>query len=268
MKKGTLRGIWIMFAVFMIIFVLNFSVTFEIPPTPRIWLVLQLWSLILSVVLLIRHKLPTRKGFLLSLLLGSLVALSDFQSSLFSLLSGFLITTMAALAVFSTFEHYREHRLHMLRHGKGGALKSIGWGLLVGVLWGVLNFFLMLSNNELDFQVTLSRFLVSLNPAILEEIAMRTLFFAFCLSSLRGAITTRKQHFTCWFMMIVPHVLIHTPEAFILQGLIGGLISIMLYIVIFGFIFAFLQYKRDVTSAMIAHGTVDFIRFSFFGLPM
>jgi membrane protease YdiL (CAAX protease family) len=37
--------------------------------------------------------------------------------------------------------------------------------------------------------------------------------------------------------------------------------------VVFGFIFAFLQKKRDVMSAMIAHGVVDWIRFCIFGLP-
>ena len=68
-------------------------------------------------------------------------------------------------------------------------------------------------------------------------------------------------------MMIVPHVLVHTPESFIGGGLINGLISTVLYIIIFGLIFAVLQKKRDITSAMIAHGTVDFIRFCFFGLP-
>jgi membrane protease YdiL (CAAX protease family) len=42
----------------------------------------------------------------------------------------------------------------------------------------------------------------------------------------------------------------------------------VLYIAVFGFIFAFLQKKRDITSAMIAHGIVDWIRFCIFGLPM
>ncbi|MNI82817.1 hypothetical protein D3C73_1395710 [compost metagenome] len=63
-------------------------------------------------------------------------------------------------------------------------------------------------------------------------------------------------------------MLIHTPNAFIEKGVVGGVVSVILYVVIFGLPFAWLQKKRDVTSAMIAHGTVDCIRFLLFGLPM
>lgn len=68
-------------------------------------------------------------------------------------------------------------------------------------------------------------------------------------------------------MMVIPHVLIHTPEAFMSKGVISGLVVVILYTVIFGLPFAYLQWKRDVTSAMIGHGVVDFIRFCLFGLP-
>lgn len=270
MKGKSLRGIWIMFVVFVVIFILNMNgdVVSDITATQRMWLVMDVWSLVLSIVLLFRHRLPSAKQICISLILGGLVSLSYLQGSAFSIISSFLITVMAALAVFSTFAVYRESPVQFLRrNGKGGVTGSIIWGLLFGLALGAVNVGLMLSNNELDFQLSLSRFLVSLSPAVLEEIAMRTLFFAFCLSLLQGRITTKGQRFTCWFMMVIPHVLIHTPEAFMSQGVISGLVVVMLYTVIFGLPFAYLQWKRDVTSAMIAHGVVDFIRFCLFGLP-
>lgn len=50
--------------------------------------------------------------------------------------------------------------------------------------------------------------------------------------------------------------------------IIHGLVTTMLYVVIFGLIFTLLQQKRDLTSAMLAHGLVDCVRFSFSSLPI
>ena len=53
-------------------------------------------------------------------------------------------------------------------------------------------------------------FLLSLNPAIKEEILFRSVFYAFCLSVLNGSFMTTFEKITYRFMMIVPHVLPHT----------------------------------------------------------
>ena len=68
-------------------------------------------------------------------------------------------------------------------------------------------------------------------------------------------------------MMVIPHVLIHMPDMFIENGLINGIIGIVMLTILFGLPFAFLQRKWDLTSAMIAHGIVIAIRFSAFGIP-
>lgn len=270
MRGKSLRGIWIMFAVFIFVFIVNLGVESDTPATQRMWLVMEVWSLISSIVLLVRHGLPAVKQMCLAFILGGLVSLAYLQGNASSIISGFLITFMAALAIFSTFTVYRESPILFLRrNGKGGGVKgSIAWGLLFGLALGAVNVGFMLSNNELNFEISLTRFLVSLSPAVFEEISMRTLFFALCFSLLQGRIVTKGQRFTCWFMMVIPHVLIHTPEIFMSQGLITGLVSVVMYTFIFGLPFAYLQWKRDVTSAIIAHGLVDFIRFCLFGLPI
>ncbi|MNF04285.1 hypothetical protein D3C80_2037670 [compost metagenome] len=68
-------------------------------------------------------------------------------------------------------------------------------------------------------------------------------------------------------MMIIPHVLIHTPDIIINNGIVPGVINIIMLALLFGLPFAVLQKKRDITSAMLAHGIVDVIRFCFLGLP-
>jgi membrane protease YdiL (CAAX protease family) len=133
------------------------------------------------------------------------------------------------------------------------------------VVLGIVN--LLLSSETPNLNINISCFLTALSPAIFEEIAFRTFIYALCLSMLKGEIKTKNENFTCYFMMVIPHVMIHTPEQFIKYGLISGIFSIIILTLLFGLPFAFLQKKRDITSAMIAHGVVDIIRFSFLGLP-
>lgn len=85
--------------------------------------------------------------------------------------------------------------------GESGSIFETEWkgrgdgqyymGLLFGLALGAVNVGLMLSNNELNVQVSLSRFLVSLNPAVLEEIAMRTLFLPFATACCKGEFLRR-----------------------------------------------------------------------------
>jgi|LSQX01.2.fsa_nt_gb hypothetical protein len=268
MKNKSLKTIWIMFAIFIVLFSVNLAVKGIPAATQRMWLIMDIWTIILSIILLFKNKFPSRKGIISSAALGLLVSLSYIKIGVFSLVLAVVVTVLSSLAVFSTFEKYSEKRLHVMSEkGKLSIVISIIRGLTVGIIWGAINYFLMLSSNEPKFSINIMNFLVALSPAVLEEIAMRTLFFAFCLNLLNGNIGNKSENFTCWFMMMVPHVLIHTPDIFINQGFVAGIISVVLYIAIFAFPFAFLQRKCDITSAMIAHGTVDVIRFCFFGLP-
>lgn len=131
----------------------------------------------------------------------------------------------------------------------------------------LLSVILLISGQVLHFQFNIYCLLTALSPVILEEICYRLLLFAYCLSLLKGEIRNKSENFWCYFMMIIPHVLIHTPDTFLTYGILSGVVSVLMISLIFGLPFAILQRKRDLTSAMIAHGTVDVIRFSFLGLP-
>lgn len=232
------------------------------------WLVLEIWAIILAVILLYKNKLPQKRYIIISFILSVLVALSYLNVSTFSLISGFAVTLISSLAVFSTFATFEYNKLILLNtSNKKSSLISVLLGIGVGVLLGIVNYGLMIGSNEADFNITLSCFTVALSPAIYEEIVFRSLFYAFCINLINGQVKTKFQRFTCWFMMIIPHVLIHTPDNFIYGGIIGGIVAIAMYVFIFALPFAILQKKRDITSAMIAHGVVDIIRFLFFGLP-
>lgn len=231
------------------------------------WSLLSVWSILCSVYLLIRHKLPAKKGIICSVVISGLFLLSGVNAFQPQFLITVCCVFLSTCAVFSTYDAWKECGLVFFRNKTGLDLsKSIGIGIAIGLLWGLLNYLMMKTNNPVAYGNPVESLLIALNPAILEEIAFRAVFAAICISCWDGYIT-RYRSFAIWIMMIVPHALVHTVENF-RSGVIEGLITLTLLSVLFGLPFAVLQRKRDLLSAMIAHGVVDFVRFMIFGLPV
>lgn len=264
-RQFGLIKIWGLFGGFALLFLLNFAISMSIPPTGRIWLAMSSGSLILSIILIINYKLPNKKQILLSLGFG-LVMFAAYQGINFTSVRVFICTFLSALAIFGTFNRYETNAIRIFKENTvKSKLISILIGIVTGVVLGTINN--LLNNQTPEFSMHISYFLTALSPAISEEITMRAVLYAFCLHLLQGQVITRGEIFTCYFMMVIPHVMIHTPDQFIQYGFISGIIGILLMALIFGLPFAILQRKRDLTSAMIGHGVVDVIRFCFFGLP-
>ena len=263
-KMGLIK-IWIAFTVFMIFFVANFKISTNIGYTARMWLILDVCVLILSIIMLIKNRLPNKKQMLISFTLALLMFVA-YQGISFSSVKTFLITFLCSLATFSIFSKYENNAVKILKMTTAKSIViTITVGLGLGTLLGIINFFLNEGVPKLN--VSPSCFLTALSPAIYEEISLRAFIYAVCLYFLKGEINTKSKNFACYFMMVIPHVMIHTPQQFINSGLISGVMSVLVLAVLFGLPFAILQRKRDLTSAMIAHGVVDVIRFCFFGLP-
>lgn len=263
--KIALIKIWLTFVGFIALFLINFGLKTTIGYTSMMWLILDGCVLILSILILIKNRIPKRNQILISLMFGLLMFIA-YQGISFSSVKAFLTTFLCSVSTFSIFNRYENNALKILKLTTlKSTLVSIIVGLIVGVVLGIINLFL--NSGTPNLSISLSCFLTALSPAIYEEIAFRTFIYALCIYLLKGEINTNGQKFTCYFMMTIPHVMIHTPEQFINYGLISGIIVILILTLLFGLPFAFLQRKRDITSAMIAHGVVDMIRFCFLGLP-
>lgn len=237
-----------------------------------LWLELSFLSLVISVVLLKENYFPRKKYIIQSSILTLLYLVSNcFRFNFFTVIQG-IILFLSCCASISVFERYEKNSLQLIRNTKKSDMfVSVVIGIICGIVWGGINYLLMRGSNPIVGGNVFKALIVSLNPAIFEEMACRCVFFAFCLSMANGEFKNKFQRFTVWCMMIVPHILPHMLFSLkygAIQGLVSWLVSLVLYIAVFGFIFAFLQKKRDITSAMIAHGIVDWIRFCIFGLPM
>lgn len=106
MRRKSLGIIWGMFGLFIIIFILNFRLTINISANQRMFLVLQLWSVILSIILIVKNKLPNDNHIKISIILSFLVAISYYEVAIVAVFTGFMITLISSLAMFSTFEKF------------------------------------------------------------------------------------------------------------------------------------------------------------------
>ena len=262
-KDRSLHLIWAMFLVFCILFCINIAVSGE-HATNIAWMLLELWVLIIDIIILIRYGFPSVRAMVISLALGltaaltyvdALVLTGRYDAGIVSLLVTFNLTLLSGIAAATVFRSRPDLRLRVVYGYRcRDVILSIIIGLLTGIVYGTINCLLMLGSGKPNLHITVHCFLMSLSPAIFEDF--------------REGTMSRFKKFTCWFMMIMPHVMIHTPTAFQQNGIISGMISIVIYVVIFGSTFAILQKKRDIFSAMLAHGTVDLIRFCLYGLPL
>ena len=81
-----------------------------------------------------------------------------------------------------------------------------------------------------------------------------------CVAIVKDKKMSKAENVLIYLIMTIPHVLIH----FNLETVDLG--SIIVLFALFGFPFAVLQRKRDLTSAIVAHSVVDLIRFILLGI--
>lgn len=226
--------------------------------TQRLWLIISVIIGLLSLVLLVREGLPEKPNIVIGLFLAILAGLIRPFTG--------VITCLAFLASMRVIEK-TEGRIVILKRPYS---RSVLLGVGVGVVLGLVN--LVLAGVSIEFAPSVYAFILSLNPGISEEIIYRLFMYAFSLYLLGGTIRTRKETLWVYVLMIVPHVLLHFPDSYFVGGslhldlgtlLIGPVVLGLL----FGLPMTLAMVKRDLTSAILIHTIVDFIRFIFIGLP-
>lgn len=267
-SKKPLLGVWITFLIYMILY---FAICIITKEQSFLWLLLNVYSLGISIFLLVKHKFPKKQAMVAPVIFSLLYLLSSiYNLNLYTIIS-MIIVLLSSCAVVSTFTNVMNSEFGWVKKRKKyDWLLSIFLGVLIGLVWGGINYFLMVGSNEKVPTDFLRAGIVALNPAVMEEISARTIFYAMCVHAMKGFPHNKREEFSCLFMMTIPHILPHILFALsrnVLEVCIEFIITLILYIVVFGLVFALLQRKRDVLTAMIAHGVVDAVRFVIFGLP-
>lgn len=225
----------------------------------RMWFVINIVITILSFFFLGKFGLPHKRSIVVGLCLAILAGLTNPLAGIFT-----FIPYIAALSILEK----SGGNVAILKRPIG---LSVGIGLAVGFILGIVNLFLG-GAQSFAFKPSFYAFIVSLNPGIYEEVVFRLFVYSFALHLLGGRINTRKERKWVYVLMILPHVLLHFPDSFFINGSLSIdlgslLIGPVILSLLFGLPMAYLMLKRDLTTAMIVHTVVDFIRFSVFGFP-
>lgn len=246
MKKGYI-ALWIVFVFFLLIKLGN-MMTMIVPSA--------VWSVGLSVFLLIKCGLPKGKHIIISGLSAAAVIIASLLHGIGAagIIFFGLPTLICSLAVFSVMK--KSDDVKMLHNtDKRSVLITVGIGTAVGIVLSLVNTFVFAAGEPFNLQLSPIPVIWALQPGIAEEIVNRAVFAAFCIYLSKGEDMTKPEKFTMYFMMTVPHALAHNypiPECLLLS-------------VVFGLPFALLQRKRDTVSAIISHTLVDAVRFVIFG---
>lgn len=227
--------------------------------TNLVWLNATLAVGVLSVLILYKERLPNRQQIIIGAVLAVLVGI-------IRPLSG-VVTFLSFLAASRILE-IREGQIKFFRRP---LWLSLLFGVGLGLVLGFVNLFL--SGAEFAFNPSFFALIVALTPGISEEICFRLFVYAGCIYLLGEHPRGRKADLWLYFVMIVPHVLLHfATDQFFTDGMFTFdfqiAFSILILSLLFGLPMTLLMRKRDVTSAIITHTIVDFIRFMVYGIPL
>lgn len=250
MKKH-IAFVWILFAIMVAIRIFI--------PRSDYWEVLQGVAIILSIIILVKCKLPSKKYILVSIFLAVLVdvsylgAVRNPKVLVYGLIPA-LTTLISAFAVFSVMEKCGGF-VFISHKGKHPVIISI---ILSGIVTAVLlAICFLLSNNEKHFSFSIWKLIICLNPGIFEEMAGRAIFMAYFIAFSKDEMKFFEK-FSMYFLMAMPHAMVHGK----------GIIETVLLFIMFGLTFSVLQKKRDILTPIISHGVYDAIMFMLTGLPI
>ncbi|WP_461613114.1 CPBP family glutamic-type intramembrane protease [Clostridium sp. Marseille-QA1073] len=147
-----------------------------------------------------------------------------------------------------------------------GILGSIILAIVCGGVLGIINLLLGMSQHKLSPSFSSMYLITALRAGVSEEIAFRLFMFAICVYLLKDNPKLKIENFLCYIIMVIPHVLLHFSDMIATTSINSIIGSVIVLSLLFGLLFALLQRKRDLFSAIAAHTLVDLIRFICLGI--
>ena len=266
-SKGNLKGILFslgILTVFVSIYILSIVITLSKKDSGfmyRAWTWTEYFIGACSLYVIIKKY----KGITLRFLI------IGFIFTLISSLSFFFRTNLSstlpeAFILFSTFLGGclladGKIRSSLVNRDLKNTLISIGMGSLIAIPLAILN--LLYFKNTLgpsQLQSPIFSAFLALQPGISEEIIFRFFVINGLLTILSKYFSRKSTLIISFFFAIVPHSLVHLSELWLINP-IEAISLLLLTSLFFGLPMAYLQYKRDLETAISFHWFIDFIRF-------
>ncbi|WP_027624443.1 CPBP family intramembrane glutamic endopeptidase [Clostridium lundense] len=141
------------------------------------------------------------------------------------------------------------------------AILSLVLGALISMPLAIINFFYFKNTTGyLNWQNPITSAFLALQPGIAEEIVFRFFIMNVFITILSKHVDKKHTIAISMFLGVVPHSLCHFSQLWIVNP-ISAIVMLMLTSLLFGLPMAYLQYKRDLETAISFHWCIDFIRF-------
>lgn len=141
------------------------------------------------------------------------------------------------------------------------AAASFVLGPFISIPLGIVNFlYFKNAMYYLNWQNPITSAFLALQPGIAEEIIFRFFIMNAFITISDKHINKKHMVVISMFLGVVPHSLCHFSELWIISP-VNAITMLMLTSLFFGLPMAYLQYKRDLETAISFHWCIDFIRF-------
>jgi len=157
---------------------------------------------------------------------------------------------------------WHEHWRVILRRGARAAGRSLLLGALLGVPLAVVNalYFALSGAAGQGWQSVLPQAVAALRPAVYEEIVFRFFVINLVVAVVGDRLAPRTLLIGTLALGTLPHALFHGAGGLVANP-VGYLGFSLLTALVFGLPMAYLQWRRDLETAMGFHWVIDFVRF-------
>ena len=216
---------------------------------------------IISIIYVFKFRNFVLFDIIISLLLSLLCCTSGFNPIIVP------VTFLSFLSGAFIFRSYNQEFKFCV--GLKNTLKSIGFGILIGIVPGMINIIeFLLKGYTLkvpNFYDIYSSFLRALQPGISEEIVFRFFLFAYVTAAFKGKIPkTMTSNLLIYLLLIVPHCIMHNeflPVNFI-SNFNTTILNLIYMCAVFGIPSVYLIKNRNLYCAIGFHWFCDFVRFT------
>ena len=255
----------LLLAVFILLYIFSIVYTMseqDFKFTYRAWTWTELYILLLALFAIYKKLRDLNlRHITFGILLAAISYLSFIQWIDTSTAAiNFIVTFIAFLGGSLLSGENRNKSLLILQKYKS-IFKSFLIGVMVALPFALINYiYFRLTLGEAEYMNIFSAGFLALAPGISEEIIFRFFIMNFIFYLLEGKVERKYSVIISFFFGIVPHSLIHFPELWI-HNIPGALFMLISTSFLFGLPMAFLQYKRNLETAITFHWFIDFIRF-------
>lgn len=214
------------------------------------------------VVIMIKHKSLKLNYIFTGILLSGISFLSFYErTDITTAVTNTSITLITFVGGCMLSDNKIRNKSELALRDYKAIPKALLWGMLIALPFAIINLVYFRSTfGATEYMNPLNAAFLALQPGISEEIIFRFFIMNAIFYLLEGKIKIKHAVVISFIFGIVPHSLIHFSELW-LVNVPSAIFMLLSTSLLFGLPMAYLQYKRNLETAIAFHWFIDFARF-------